>query len=450
MKAALEQFHCVYDEIGIGIMLKRYRPSKQRLKTISFYGIMFALEAIVILLLIQFFVILIKREMRLSLPSYNDYAQYDPAREGGHLLPNLDIMIQGERRNRAVRLITNSKGFRNQKEFSYAVPQGTYRILFMGDSFVDGLRTDQTNTIGYILEDYLNEHNLDSQYTDFEVMISGHNNPARAWYNYQEYGYKYQPQLVILGVTLGNDFTWSDYKYTLIPQHTADNGTTLTLDTTGSYPSRGKKDLILPPQAFRTDSQLKWSDKLELTVRDLLERVFYSLGYLMPPPTSPYPSSWGHVYAAGSAHSFGLFYQPLMPEFEQFYTDTEEVLVGFSQAVNRYDTNFLVVFFPTRIQVSEEDWKLAQRFYGFAEQAFDLDYPNKRLAHLCEAYDIDCLDVTPAYRDYERQNSIRIYRTRGDMHINEAGQALSGIEIGKHVLGIYLDDEVEFPFQSEN
>ena len=37
-----------------------------------------------------------------------------------------------------------------------------------------------------------------------EVIISGHNNPANAWYHWQEHGHRFQPDLVVVGVTVGN------------------------------------------------------------------------------------------------------------------------------------------------------------------------------------------------------------------------------------------------------
>ena len=78
--------------------------------------------------------------------------RWHPRQEGGHLLPNLNMNMQGgDRSGQRVRIITNSKGFRNDREFADHVPPDTFRILFMGDSFVDGFRTDQTRTIGNVL-----------------------------------------------------------------------------------------------------------------------------------------------------------------------------------------------------------------------------------------------------------------------------------------------------------
>ena len=157
------------------------------------------------------------KEAAQDLLDYDNIHRWDALREGGHLLPNLNGWIKGETLDRPVRIITNSKGFRNNREFDYNVSPRTLRILFLGDSYVDGMRTDQAQTIGYLWEHLLNRESCSDQTDAHEVMISGHNNPADAWYYYQEFGHRYHPQLVILGVTLGNDLTWHGYRSTFQP-----------------------------------------------------------------------------------------------------------------------------------------------------------------------------------------------------------------------------------------
>jgi len=76
------------------------------------------------------------------------------------------------------------------------------------------MRTDQRETIGFLLEQRLNKEACTDEIDRYEVMISGHNNPANAWYHYQEFGHRYHPHIVILGTTLGNDLTWHSYRST--------------------------------------------------------------------------------------------------------------------------------------------------------------------------------------------------------------------------------------------
>ena len=167
------------------------------------------------------------REKATELPGYEILLDFDPEREGGHLLPNKDLLVRSGKPGEGVRWITNSKGFRSEDEFPYRRPDGTYRILFLGDSFVDGHRTDQENTIGYLLEEALNDRMPRGSFVRSEVLISGHNNPTTAWYSYQEHGSRYEPDLVVLGVTLTNDFTWNNYGVDMLPVVGGDGVVTL-------------------------------------------------------------------------------------------------------------------------------------------------------------------------------------------------------------------------------
>jgi len=42
-------------------------------------------------------VVILRRGPAKHLPDYGDIIQFDPNREGGHLLPGLDMLMQGER-----------------------------------------------------------------------------------------------------------------------------------------------------------------------------------------------------------------------------------------------------------------------------------------------------------------------------------------------------------------
>ena len=55
--------------------------------------------------------------------------------------------------------ITNSKGFRNTKEFTYQKPANTLRVLSLGDSHTQGHEVRQDLTFSAILERFLNQHN---------------------------------------------------------------------------------------------------------------------------------------------------------------------------------------------------------------------------------------------------------------------------------------------------
>jgi hypothetical protein len=362
-------------------------------------------------------------------PDYDAVCRFDPAREGGHLLPNLDLLVQGEWRGHPVRFITNSKGFRSRREFAHQVPHGVERILLLGDSHIDGMRTDQERTIGHVLEQTLRPTAADG--ADVEVLISGHNNPANAWYYFQEHGYRYAPRLVILGVTLGNDLTWYSYKAGFVPSTGPGGAVDLKPGTPLQQAGRERLDLLLPSNAYRAPSWLDPWEDLEMRARSFLARGPAVFAGLVPPVVGHPLTRRHHVYAGDFFTSLGLFYRPLTAEGAEMFADFEAVLDGFARLVARRGSRLVVVLFPTRFQVSEADWRLLWRAYSLDPARFDLDAPNRRIADYCRRLRIDCLDLLAAFRAAEPGGAL--YRSRGDMHLNESGQALAAREIARHL-----------------
>jgi len=409
------------------------RPRHRNRRTFYFVGLLYgvAVTTIVALLLYRLIQMLEQKASLQQLPDYDALVQFDPEREGGHLLPNLNLDVRGE--FGAVRFITNSKGFRNTKEFDYLPSPGTSRILLLGDSYVDGMRTDQEHTIGAVLQAELNSRVKPDR--QVEVMISGHNNPANAWYYYQEHGHKYHPELVILGLTIGNDFTSHNYCYGgLFPETEENNHRVLRKANSSLGPVSLSMLVLLPDAAYRQSHNGEWIEDKEYQLRHWLAEYSRIFGYAIPPSFLIPWNRRRHVYATDPFLSLGLFYQPGMPEVQGVYQDMDEMLTGMYQAVTTEGATFLVVLFPVRIQVAEKEWDLLVRFYALDRDKFDLQEPNQHILALCKRYGIECLDSLPALRQWYEAHGEPVYRTRGDMHFNEVGQRVVAEQIAAYVL----------------
>lgn len=386
--------------------------------------------AVISLLLYRIIQTLEQRTAVQLLPDYDDVVQFDPEREGGHLLPNLNLDVRGE--FGPVHFITNSKGFRNAKEFQYTPPSNVYRILLLGDSYVDGMRTAQEQTIGAVLQEILNAH---LQHTrQVEVLISGQNNPANAWYAYQEHGHKYHPELVILGLTIGNDFTGHNYGYGLLPE-TGENGQIVLRKARAHIdPASHGVRVLLPSAAYQQVRQWEWITEKEFRVREWLAAHFRLFGYAIPPLLMPWGNEPRHVCATDAFLSLGLFSRLPIPEIEEMYRDMDAMLTGMYRAVTAHGATFLLVLFPVRIQVAEADWRLLVRGYALDPSQFDLQKPNQHILALCERWGIECLDSLPALRQWYERHGEPVYRARGDMHFNERGQRVVAESIATHIL----------------
>lgn len=98
--------------------------------------------------------------------------------------------------------VTNSKGFRNTKEFSYAKPANTIRVLSIGDSHTQGYEVRQNSTFSAVLERFLKHRAKNAEVIN--TGVSGFSNAEELVFLENE-GIKYNPDVVVLGF-FANDF----------------------------------------------------------------------------------------------------------------------------------------------------------------------------------------------------------------------------------------------------
>jgi len=102
----------------------------------------------------------------------------------------------------AWKFTTNSKGFRNSAEFPYAKPQGTLRILSLGDSHTQGYEVRQDYTYSAATERYLRGRGVSAE--AINAGVSGYSTAEALAYLEGE-GHLFQPDVVVLGF-YANDF----------------------------------------------------------------------------------------------------------------------------------------------------------------------------------------------------------------------------------------------------
>ncbi len=113
---------------------------------------------------------------------------------GHEHVPNREAFLMG------VPVKINSAGLRD-REFSLDKPDGTYRILALGDSTTFGWGVLQDKTYAKVLEQRLNDNPPPGKPRHFEVINSGvgNYNTAQEVAYFKERGRLYHPDMVILG-----------------------------------------------------------------------------------------------------------------------------------------------------------------------------------------------------------------------------------------------------------
>lgn len=434
-----------------------YRPTSLRLQMhLMVFSILFPIAGVeYVLQFYQMAVVLYYGEnsRNAGLKDYSQvHARYG---EGGNLLPDLDEKMIGE--TGPVRIVTNSKGFRNDREFAYHPPPGVFRILYIGDSFVAGFRVDQNDMSGRILEVTLNDflQNARLPYRQAEVLVAAVEEPARYWLYLQEYGFKYHPDLILVGICIGNDITQSyvaidpQGKFEIVPgqaqaapfiQSRADSSRIGF--TTPPY-----SETFLPERArlYKTPLSLQLASMSDRLSNAQIGRRIDSFLGISEGIISWYGDSWyGDRYSTRPIHAFdpihalGLFYTPAPALVDETFDRFFQILHGMHASAAVRDMPLATVLFPQRYQISQREWEATVAQYSLNPRVFDLDYANRRILAYCEEQGLPCFDLSPAMRKASTRYRKRLYMALGDMHWNALGHRVAGEAMAAYVWDHFL------------
>lgn len=158
-----------------------------------------AISLVIALLLGEAAVRLLYKEESLLFPRYQTDYHYGRYTIRG-IRPNAEFWHTSA--GGSWRFVTNSKGFRSTKDFAYAKPAGTLRVLALGDSHTQGYEVRQEATFSADAERYLAFRNVKVEVIN--TGVSGFST-AEELVLLENEGYKYRPDVVVLGFS-PNDY----------------------------------------------------------------------------------------------------------------------------------------------------------------------------------------------------------------------------------------------------
>ncbi len=386
-------------------------------KQISFALISVILSLAVAVVLAEVCLGITESYTRKSVLDYANTKRYEnePLGWGGFLRENLNIYVTDSLGGK-VRWTTNSQGFRSDREFSRTPAPGVLRILALGDSFMAGFRVGQAETLTHLEDEWINQ-----KYGQGEVLVAEIEDPGIALYYLDKFGLQLKPQIVLLGITLGNDIVQA---YQGLDTH---GRYILTIENGSVHIEKNQNSMIgfdtlaahkIPPEYLKSESPTekfirraaRW-----LTRRHLL-RPFYQQHEAI--------TSWGdrdNLSLFDPNNGFGVFADPLPPKIEEAYQRLFRILEAFSLLCRQHGIIFAVQIFPQRYQVQPEDWAKALEEYGLKASRFNLLGPNQIIGAFCREHGIVCIDPTAALAKWYEETKKPLYLPRGDMHWNKTG-----------------------------
>jgi SGNH hydrolase-like domain, acetyltransferase AlgX len=353
----------------------------------------------------------INHEKKLSrnsaLLDYEDVIGQD--NQGGFLKANMNDEWVGEFPHS--RIVTDAFGFRTSGKTKKGKEPNHLRIIFIGDSFVVGLRTDQSQTIGALLQ-----RQLQPKFGNrpLEVLLAGQDNPVHYCWYIEHHALEFRPDLILVGLTLGNDFSVA---YLTLRGWSVDSDQIQP----SFLPQEAYNDHYLRNALIKIDRTL-----LQWPAYELIRRVIHPYGIYSW--NRDYPGRLSTVdVSSGLAYFYSLHPVPMI---EQSFQDVFTLIKKMRKLCSDSGVDFALVIVPQRFQVNDDEWKAALFDYGLNENAFDRYRPNKKVLEFCDKNQIRCLDPTQHLRKFNGH----LYFLRGDMHLNSKGQAAVANFLADHLV----------------
>ena len=337
--------------------------------------------------------------------------------------------------------VINSLGLRDY-ERTYAKPPGTFRVLVLGDSFVEAIQVPLEQTFTARLEKCL-AGRASQPVEVINAGVSGYG-PGEALLYFTHEGVKFQPDLVLLAIFIGNDIRNMQHQL----------GSSL-LEVTGGY------EFYLEDGQFR-QRWVDWANpNYELSFLEQFLRRYSKIYYILKSPDSLVPHRWEDVteswlgepgddednptetavidlpdrpdYAADQ--SLMIFFRgfpnhPLIPpEIRHMWELFSASLLELDRRVDSTGSQFAAVIIPRGQQVHQamyEGWvaKYTGKFHGLRREDWDVTAPNTATRELLQGQGVPTLDLLPGFWAYDQSHDDLLYFSH-DGHFNEKGHEVA-------------------------
>jgi lysophospholipase L1-like esterase len=316
------------------------------------------------------------------------YTEYDPAL-GWRKKKN--SMVTYKRREYTVEVRINSQGLRDPERPVEPDPR-TFRVLALGDSFVEGYTVDLGRTVTQRLESRLKAAGCPAE------VING---ATAAYSTDQEYlfykteGARYRPSLVLLF------FYWNDVVYTDRQDYF---GTPKPAFEMGGGKLRLHRYPVKEKPRTQASAPLETEEAAASAQGSaLLELVRERLWVAAPDAHDALArlGLWSPIPRAIPRLEMLVYDRRDLAPIEDAWEKVGAVLEAFKKDVDDHGARLAIVHVPGRMEIQDASWRATQKLYRLAEGAWDLNKVRKKLQSLGASIGIPVIDLVPALRAAE-------------------------------------------------
>jgi lysophospholipase L1-like esterase len=305
----------------------------------------------------------------------------------------------------------NAEGWRGATG-RFSKPSDVFRIVVLGDSFVDGYTIPMQDRFTEVLE-----ASLKPQFDVINLGVAGYSTDQELLLLDQE-GWKFKPDLVVLAFyyndVWGNGSRhFSESTRTQKPVFSLDTARNLSLSNVPvPYPVPVLQDRFRLYDLIRTTGKKNRLLHATAVKAGLAENV-------RPNDSRPAPTG-----AAGGAEEFAVYQSTQTPELDREWSITQALLRKMNQEAAQHDARLMVLYVPTRIELSPAEWSSAHLPTDYGPSVVV-----RRLVKICQVEGIPYLD--PSNR-FTAAGTNRLYYPR-DPHWNAAGHHLVGETLAEYI-----------------
>ncbi|HRX05110.1 MAG TPA: GDSL-type esterase/lipase family protein, partial [Anaerolineae bacterium] len=319
---------------------------------------------------------------------------------------------------------------------------GVFRILPLGDSYVEGLRVPLEQTFGKVLEQQLNASAPAGQ--RFEVIPAG----VSGWGTDQEllwlreHGAAYQPDLVLLAFFPGNDFQ-NNSEALEVENMGSIQKPFFHLDTGQLTLSYSPFDPATVPQPVQPQTSSGDAANAPAGLSPLAgwlkqhSALYRFVGPALATGAPDFARGLANrgllerslVRADAPADSipvaYGIYRDPLSDDWTNSVTLTGALVAEMHSEAEALDAPLAAVILTAPEQVYPDRWqKRLDDNPAMSAYTWDLEQPNRLAADLLQAAGVPYLDLLPTFR--EEADAGASLHLRHDGHWTAAGERLAG------------------------
>ncbi len=326
---------------------------------------------------------------------------------GWTLKPNTSHIRHRLRKN--IKVSYNAKGWRDI-EHQIQKPEGVFRILVLGDSYMEAYTVEFEQSFAYRLQ--LNAKNAGYDVEVINMGVGGYGT-LQEYLVFEQFGKQYSPDLVLLAFYTMNDLR--------------DNSLELSnLDTHPHLDSKQPDQWQIIPADFELiqqrflEAEKRYKTKASNWTRQ--SALYQLIKRIRSQPKQT-------KYEILGSNAIGVSHCQDQPAYSRAWITTERILTRLKNQVEKIGSELIVFTVPAIMEVDPDHMLQALSFTTNPEMFCLEQAPgNLHLSQILSKLDVELIDLLPDFRKNFREHDVQLFPL-DDGHWNAAGHALAAQRI---------------------